>query len=71
MAASFTSLQSPADSKNYNVPKAKGQPPVKAGGADISKTFSVPSASGEPPHEAGGVDISKKFSATPNTKSRR
>ena len=71
MAAKITDMQSPADSKTYGVPRAKGQPPVKAGGSDISKKLSVPSASGEPPHEAGGVDISKKFSVKPNTKSRR
>lgn len=74
MAAKITHLQSPADSKSYDVPKSKGQPRVVASGhapAQFEKSYNYIHASGEPPVEHGGVDISKKFSAKPNTKSRR
>jgi hypothetical protein len=76
MAAKITHLQSPADSKSYDVPKSHGQPRVSASGhspAQFEKSYGYVSASGEPPTAAAGVAPadSRKYSATPNTKSRR
>lgn len=74
MARKIPHLHSPADTKDYGVPKSSGAPKVVHGGfspAQHQKSYGYKKASGETPTSHAGVDLHRPRGSKPNLSNRR